>query len=305
MSTFSRAVVPSLIACFLLASGCDTGNPSGPGDDPEQSTESPCEFTDAAALDLQIGTSFYSVEDPIRAVVYEHAQPNMYEVIAEAGNCRHIVLAPPFCAPPGTYDEICTAASTCEANPGTVSAGTLTITGLSEPVVLDGEDWNEGIYRLGSSDAPPEPLSDAGDPIVASFSGGAFPAVELSTTGVAPFEPDMPTELDIPNTEELVISWADPEPDSCVELRLHGKAAHDGAPLQDLLLCVVDDTGSLTVPAEILQSFPTSADTICDQYQWCPESEIGRYRQSSAQTDAGEARMTVRSVVEFDYDLHD
>ena len=103
MSTFSRAVVPSLIACFLLASGCDTGNPSGPGDDPEQSTESPCEFTDAAALDLQIGTSFYSVEDPIRAVVYEHAQPNMYEVIAEAGNCRHIVLAPPFCAPPGTY----------------------------------------------------------------------------------------------------------------------------------------------------------------------------------------------------------
>lgn len=299
---FRRILAAALMTALLAATGCDTGDPDGENND---SVASPCEFTEAAVLDLTIGASFDSSWSAIRAEVYEYAEPNLYEVIHEVGNCRHVVLAHSSCDPPCDWDKICTADGNCEAFPETVSAGTLTITGLGDPVVLEGESWSEGLYYQVEFETPDEPPYDAGDPIGASFSGAVFPAVDLSATGVAPFAPDINDELDIPNTEALVISWADPDPESCVELRLHGMAAHDGAPLQDLLWCIADDTGSITVPAEILQGFPTSEDIICDQYQWCPPSEISRYRQSAADTEGGPARMTVRWAVEFRYELHD
>jgi hypothetical protein len=286
----------AVVGCLALM-GCP-----GPGAADGDSDLDPCEFPAPVALELEIGPSFSSNGNDIQASVLEWPDPTLYEVHAEQGSCRHMILSQGLCDPACDYDEVCTADAECVAYPANISAGLLTVEGLfDEPYELEAQTWNEGLYYEVELDGEPA----TGAVLEANFSGGTFPAVEFAASGVAAFDPGIPSELEVPTGQDLVLSWGGPEDATCVELRLHGMGVSDGAPLQDAIWCVADDTGSLTVPGALFADFPLSAALVCDdKHGWCPRSEISRYTRQTVATDGGAAQISVRSAVDFRYDHH-
>jgi len=286
------------LAAMMVLVGCPGGGPGGPDGDLD-----PCAFPAPMAMELEIGPSFRSNGNDIQASVLEWPDPTLYEVHAEAGACRHMVMSLGNCDPACNYDEVCTTDAECVAYPANVSAGVLTVEGMfDEPYTLEAQSWNDGLYYEVDLDGAPA----IGDEVIeASFSGDVFPAVELAARGVAAFDPGIPSTLDIPTGSDLFFTWDEADDGSCVELRLHGMGAYDGAPLQDAIWCVTDDTGSLSIPGILLTDFPLSDELICDdKHGWCPQSEMSRYTRQTVYTDGGIAQMSVRSAVEFRYDHH-
>lgn len=306
---------PGLLVILLVVStwgllACDVGEPSGDDDDVAEDDDAgdddtatdPCAFSVSPTLDLEIGPSFNSDENDIKGEALEGAWPTVHELYLEEGRCRYLKMVQGFCDPPCEYDDYCNAQGECEEYPATISAGTLTIHGLGDEIILEGESWSPGLYYKADLEGYPDPLFQSGTLVTATFSGDLFPGVELNAEGVAPFSPVMGDPVHTVVGEDLVFSWDSPDPGACIELRMHGMGKFDGAPLEDMIWCVAPDTGSLTIPADLLTGFLLGAELSCGKWEWCPASEISRYSRQTVETTAGPARLTVRSAARFRFE---
>ena len=145
--------------------------------------------TPAAIIDISERHDPYhgDIYARIEARVRDGVDPLFHQVILEQGACRYLEAAYGNCTPACAYDEFCTADDECVGYPAGVSAGTLTIGGLGDDLVIEPEKWNPGAY-FGPYDLPAA-LFAAGDPITAQLAGDEFPALSLAALGVAPMDP--------------------------------------------------------------------------------------------------------------------
>jgi hypothetical protein len=235
----------------------------------------------------------------IEAVVRDAIEPPLHAVVAEEGDCRYLRLEPGFCEPACGGGEQCTTGSECLPVPALVSGGTLTVTGVGEPIEIEPEDTSAGTY-LGPTGLPAA-LFDETMVIGARLEGDDFPTVELRARGVAAIDTDLTASgFELPPGQDAEIMWtAGPDPDVCVEVVLNGFNEAHGAPLGDIVVCEGPDDGSLIVPQALADDFPIGeTPDVTEGYDW-PHSQLTRYTRSSQETALGTAALVVRSTAYF------
>jgi len=280
-----------------------------PGDDDtvgdDDSADVPCSFPVPAAASIEVveevtyGTPYARVY----AWVGDTRFPSYHESTLQEGSCRYLSLAYGNCDPPcDPVAEVCTADDVCEAYPVGLSAGVLDITGLAVPVSVETSEWSPGYY-WGPWDLP-EDIYGPGDGITATFDGDVFPAVNLSAVGVESMDSSLEgAHLEMHDGQDAEVTWTPgPDPDVCVRVEVNGVNTAHGLPLMDIIECVGTDTGSLTIPAAMVEEFPPGqTQEICVGHD-CPPSELTRYTLDSTQTSYGPAELQVRNTVYFFYD---
>jgi hypothetical protein len=292
-----RWIVLSVLACC----GGNAKSPRAPEDggapDDAGSAVDPCTFGEApiAAIDVAEIAETYS---QIEALVHDGADPSFHEV-TEEGSCRYFHLEPGFCDPACTGGEVCDVGNACVAYPALVSAGTLTVEGLGDPISIEPADWSPGTY-VGPATLPAD-LFDAGDPVGARFAGDAFPAVSFAARGVASIDTALrDTGFEMRGGADAEVRWTPgPDPDACVSVVLNGSNRAHGAPLDDVIRCVGPDDGTLVVPQAMVERFPIGETPVLTEgYDW-PQSELTRFTRDTLEASMGASSLVVRSTTYF------
>jgi len=258
---------------------------------------------DAAAL-IEIATSRAldgGVSRRIAGDVGDGAYPRFYASTVAAGGCELLHREPGFCDPPCDPGTVCAVDDTCQPFPTSISGGVLTITGLGDDLELQPGDFDPGSYLL--EDPPLEQVA-AGTILAARLEGDAFPPVTLSARAVEPLESPLTDEtLVLEDGSDAQVLWtAGPDPDVCVQITLVAapEENHGGLP-EYLVRCEGPDTGSLSIPAAVVDALPLSATgSLCDED--CHASSMVRYFRDAVDVELGRAELVVLSRIQLRYE---
>lgn len=143
--------------------------------------------------------------------------------------------------------QVCAAPDECRDVPRLVSVGKVSVTGIDPgTLMLSGVNNN---YQYPADIAYPGFAE--GDTVTLSAGGDFYPAFEVSTSGVAPALMKAESYLIAPG-KPLPLEWeAGANPDATVSIVLN-ISKHGGS--AGYLRCDTTDSGSLTIPADVLQA---------------------------------------------------
>lgn len=246
---------------------------SGPGIDAVVSTGIDWQFF---ALAPQRQTETASAGD---CVLYEW-EPSLCEPACEAGLCHE---------------------GECTAFPEMVSAGTLTVGVGSERHEIEAQPLTfYGPAYRAQLDGEPE----AGAAISVCASGGQAGGFSAELRAVEPLTGALPDDevLELVDGSDLEVTW-DGSSDARVRLTLAADNQAHGLPWRAVLVCDTADDGALTVPQELIESFPDVPRPPAKNYACagtdCPTSSLVRYR--AARIDEPDLSVEVRaeSAVQF------
>lgn len=283
---------------------CSSSDPADAGvqNEPAVTVDS-CGFAEPAAGTIDVSERYdlfhQGSYSRINATFHDASDPVYHEVLLEEGACRYLRAKQGFCDPACAGDEICTIDDECRPYPLLASAGTLTITGLGDPISIEPEAPGTGTY-VGPGGLPAA-LFDAGDAVRARWSGDEFPDAALAAKGVAAMDTDLTaTGLSFSDGSDGEVTWTEgDEPDVCVSLVLNSFNALHGAPLTDIIQCESPDDGNLRVPQELIEQFPVGeTPEVTEGYDW-PHSELTRYTRHTEEVGPGPVTLIVRSTTYF------
>jgi len=332
-----RLAAIGLLAAVALVLGCPGAadevaddDSSGSADDDDDSTAgdddttssplAPCTFGDLSAGRILVDERYaydpygdWSWAGAIDAWIWPRAWSRnhgigvFHWVEAEEGDCRLLGLDPGGCGEPCGPGELCGASGDCEPVwlEG-ADAGILTVATPSGTFDLppDGTGYFTGHYA--ERDLPAD-LFGAGDEVTAAMTGDVFPPLTgLAARGVSPIDTDLSgTWLPLLDDQDTVVTWSPgPDPTACVEVIVNGHNAGHGLPLDAVLHCVTQDSGSLAIPASLVQGFPqgewlgTFDGTACEGMD-CLPSELSRFTRHVVDAEPGPVELVVRSTTYF------
>lgn len=168
--------------------------------------------------------------------------------VLDSGDCTIWRRENPFCDPTCSPGYTCDLTGECVPYPSTQDMGTVTLTGLSQPVTM--EPVTPGYTYFDTS--IPNPPWTAGDLLTLETTGGAYEPVTLY--GVAP-APLVPVSLDwvITEGEPLAVAWDAPAGPVRSELVLTLRIDQHGT-TPSSIECVFADDGAADVPADVIQT---------------------------------------------------
>jgi hypothetical protein len=216
----------------------------------------------------------------------------LYRASAVEESCTLFTLdSPALCS--GVCAGLCIAEDHCVDKPVYLSAGDLTLTGLTERVDLVQEPDNS--YRAGG----PLPLDLFTSEAVVRLgaSGEDILWFAMATGGVRPIDADLPLTPVVLGDTDLVISWANPDTTSNIVLELFAANQIHGQPLPAILRCTERDDGAIVVDASLLAQFP-STPTDCAGID-CPRSRLRRMHIDSLLRSGVPIDLTVASDTMF------
>lgn len=168
----------------------------------------------------------------------------------EEGPCQIRQRILPFCDPAcNLATEVCNLESVCIPAIINLPAGTMTVTGLREAVVLEPIPV-ENYYQANGL---PNPPFDVGAHIRLSTTGDQIEPFELRAIGIAPMV--ISTEFPVMDWgQPLVIEW-EPGGLDGVTISLNVIVDQHALGAKYSLLCEVEDIGSYTIPATLVDEF--------------------------------------------------
>ncbi len=157
------------------------------------------------------------------------------------GDCTLWRKINPFCDPGCQVDEVCTHEGACEPYPLEQSQGTVTVEGLGDDLSVEPDGFNN--YWDTSVSYP---LFEPGQPVRLTSESG----LSLRGLGVDPLVVPDPA-WGIIRGEDLQLSWTAGSAEAHIVLSFNVDQ-HGNSPIT--MLCQVSDTGSATVPSDLLES---------------------------------------------------
>jgi hypothetical protein len=185
--------------------------------------------------------------------LYDGPTPStvVWELAAEAGDCRLLTPRVPFCSRPCGGDAACVEDDTCQAYPSPVSAGDVLVTGVG----TTSGATSFTMAPIANNYQPPAgttlayPAFAEGDEIALEAAGDELGAFALSAPGVAQLQLAA-DELALDPAADLVLEWTPPAGSaSAIAVKLD--ISHHGG-TKGILECEADDTGSLAIPASLV-----------------------------------------------------
>ena len=214
---------------------------------------------------------------------------NAYTLLADEGACRYYQWeSPPPCEPAcEPWSEYCDIDGACKPMPSRVSAGTLAITGLAEPVQAIPDET--AFYGVVPSNLPDD-LFAPGATVTVTATGATVPGFSATVSGVADMELGHSPTLDMVDGQPLVVTWVPKGDGARIELVI--QIGWHGKPPTDILFCEGEDAdGAITVPAALVEAYPPAGGIgLFQNPSW-----IRRVSRATVDAGAGPLEMSVSS----------
>jgi hypothetical protein len=228
--------------------------------------------------------------------VYDAPLPSatVWDVVAEAGDCKLSTPRAPFCDPACT-GGVCVEDDQCEPNPTAHSLGTLHVTGLQTTAgatEFDIEPINNN-YMNPADASLPYPAFEEGDAIAFASSGGDYAPITATLAGIAPLALDDAASYDLAKDAPLSLKWSAPAAGGASRVAVQLDISHHGGS-KGKIECDTADDGSLDVDASLIgklidlgvAGFPTvivtrSASTTAQIAPGLVEFEVSMARERS------------------------
>lgn len=284
----------SLLVIALFCAGC--GSAGGPANDSDGGVPSegedggepaPLQIDGPCPLGERIGAflveaqeEFSLVDGAVADGVVPASVPE--EVLAE-GDCRLLRRMNPFCDPPCLAGQTCDLDGACIPFPTNQDVGTVTVTGLDDPVEI--EPLQPG-NRYSFTDLP-NPAFEPDAEIRLRSTRGKYGELELDGRGFVPIAP-VDTQWTIAPSTPVDVRWDAPDADATtrVELRINVDQ-HGNSPVS--LACGLPDTGSALIPASLVDALLESG------VSGFPSGRLSRGTADSLDVDDGCVELTVAS----------
>lgn len=244
MTSLVRAV-----ALVFAVAACGGGDPAGPDGGLLDAGPGDHHVDRVGTINLFEGGGFLSVF----AAIGDQPERPVPSVIASAGDCAVYRRPPPaLCSP--VCDGVCEPPGVCHPWARTVDVGTITVTGLRQPLA-----FVPGEFGYQPQPAPPADLFDAGDPIAVRAPGGEIAGFAVEVRGVATLTGVDPS-LTLVDGQDLQVTWTPDGGGARVELAL--LVGWHGAPWEAMLRCETDDDGALTVDGALVAALPRASSGL-------------------------------------------
>ncbi len=272
----------------------DGGNGDGDGDGTPDFEPVAAELRIIETTPIDGSTGIYST---INARFASSAPLNVHTEVDRQGSCRLLTYdASPRCNPP-CLNGLCTDTNRCEPFPARLTAGTITLSGLANDQTLFPDSL--GNYFFDST----AKLFSPATTVTASIAGGDIDG--FSQTLRAPSATSHlvidGAGLGFPNFKrntDFEFTWSNPDTSARVRLFMAADNAH-GQPSAAIIECDSPDTGSLTVPAALLNEFIDPQNWTCGD---CPTHRLTRYRSTTVSLSNGEKfKFVIGNDVHFFY----
>lgn len=225
------------------------GSPSG-GSPPASSTEpvgriditiKPPDSMSAGATTF-IG-KFYDAPYPVQ---------NSWKLQEASGGCQLLTPVFPFCDP-GCGTSVCVSDDTCVAYPKQVDVGTLSVEGMQAQAgasfMVSPLSETNLTYQPKASVGLTYPGATPGQPVIVRGTSGAYGAFTLQAAGIAPLELMGTGNVRVASGEPTTLSWV--PSGSAARVLVELDISHHGG-IKGEIVCDVDDTGSLEIPAPLV-----------------------------------------------------
>lgn len=280
------------LTILLAACGGDDDGASDAGDEPgtdgggavDRTTDYVANRAGWVELveDTTIGTS-------MTAWLLDGANVPQAALLASQGECEVWTHPIPASCEPACVDGYCVAENECAAFPQLASAGTITVTGLTEDVTFTAGEFG---YQSSPKFAPEDLFAD-GAAVSATAPGDDAPGFTLEASGVPTLVADLDLEFDVTMVLEdgvdREVRWT---AESSGRIQLGLQVGWHGAVYEALLLCESDDDGSLVIPGELIAQFPRASNGMEQHGSW-----IARVERDRVDSDAGTVELVVSSQV--------
>jgi hypothetical protein len=203
--------------------------------------------------------------------------------IDAAGGCRILRRENPFCDPPCAGSETCNLQSACVPYPRNQTMGDVSVTGTTAPMTMSPD-----ATRYYSNTAATEPLFAEGALIELRTETADFPAFRLRGVGVEDLVLAS-TDILIRPGEDLVLTYTASgrtDVDMYLSMNVDQHGTSPGA-----VVCTQDDTGTLTVPASIVDGLLALGQS------GVPNAYISRRTTDSTAAGTGCAELVVSQTV--------
>ncbi len=282
---------------LLVSSACGDDSPGGAADaapradaDDSDARAGATDFQPDFAGQVRVMEGTAGTEQEFRAVyalILDTGLLPVGELLARDGDCAIYTHPGSGNCAPTCMGDYCNASNQCVPFPSAVSAGVITVTGLSQ--LLEFTPQSGGGYTAPFVDVD---LFDDGDPITISAAGDQVSAFSAQLSGVAPLVVATPS-VDFESGTEQVITWT-AENSGRIQLAL--VVGHHLSPYESLVLCETDDDGSLTITSELIAQVPRQSSFLEPHI-----STMARFNREIIDASVGPIEVIVGHQIYFNF----
>ncbi len=235
-----------IIASFVFASCSDVGAKGDTdGGGGSELRYKPCATADKVGeFRVELAQAFTGVSGAVREGV---VPSNVPDLVQTSGSCQLLRAPNLFCDPACGTDQTCGTGGTCVPYPKNQDVGTVTLTGMKDPVEMQALA-PINVYMNTSSLS--HPGFDEGATIGLRATGGEYESFSLGGFGIAALSLDLEA-IPAEDNQPVAVAWEASSLDGPTSVNLVLNINHHGGTLA-WIECEVEDTGSFAIPADLV-----------------------------------------------------
>ncbi len=275
--------------------GGDSGADTAPGDTAPPPDPATVPLGGSCAMEVDLGGFVVeALEDGanVDGKVADGVVPSaVLELVTAEGDCTIHRQLTPYCDPPCEAGDTCTFEGECVPYPENQDLGTVSVSGLVEPVELEPLVPGYTYYNTSLPSPPFEP----GALVTLEMPGGTYGPQTLYGVGVEPLT-GLEEEWLVESGVDKVITWDPPAGGARSRVRVRMSIDQHGA-TPGRLECVFEDTGTGTVPGAILAALVDAGVT------GFPSASARRFTADQADLGVGCMDLEVSAPVDVGLDV--